>query len=107
MISVHSKRHYSTSTKSKPKIFETVKPKLQTKQICADEDHTHKDEDKCNTCQDTFDKCKTIILETPSMAFKDLFRIFRLKHRHSRHKEIVEKSVLLISDFLAETKEFG
>lgn len=82
--------------------------KLQTEnQIPKREEQNNEVEDKCKPCQDTFNKCKTIILEDPSLAFKDLIRLIRSKHRSPRHKQIEKESVLMISDFLAKTSDFG
>lgn len=61
-------------------------------------------EDKCNTCQETFDRCKASILEKPSLALKDLSKLIKSKHRH---KPIEEASVVLIADFFAESKDIG
>ncbi|VDI43181.1 Hypothetical predicted protein [Mytilus galloprovincialis] len=68
--------------------------KLQTEnQIPKREEQNNEVEDKCKPCQDTFNKCKTIILEDPSLAFKDLIRLIRSKHRSPRHKQIEKESV--------------
>ncbi|XP_063425387.1 TPR and ankyrin repeat-containing protein 1-like [Mytilus trossulus] len=81
--------------------------KQQTEnQIQKREEQNNEIEDKCKPCQDTFNKCKNIILEDPSLAFKDLIRLIRSKHRSPRHKQIEKESVLMISDFLAESSDF-
>ncbi|CAC5364351.1 unnamed protein product [Mytilus coruscus] len=101
----HHSRESSPATQLKS---DAVLKQSQTteKQIQKLEKQINNVEDKCKPCQDTFNKCKTIILDNPSIAFKDLLRLIKSKHRHPRHKQIEEESVLLISDFLAESTDF-
>lgn len=104
----HHVRECSPAAPIESKLDAASKPKQSNEhQMHKNVDQKTKDENKCHKCQETFDKCKGIILENPSLAFKDLLKLIKSKHRHQRHKQIEEDCVSLISDFLVETKDFG
>ncbi|CAC5380294.1 unnamed protein product [Mytilus coruscus] len=99
----HHGRESSPATPKKAEHDELLKQKQPTAERMKNvEGQINTVEVKCNTCQETFDKCKAIILEKPSLALKDLSRLMKSKHRH---KQIEEASVVLIADFLAESTD--
>lgn len=104
----HHVRECSPAAPNESKSDATSKPKQSKEQhLHTNVEQNTKDENKCHKCQETFDKCKGIILENPSLAIKDLLKLIKSKHRHQRHKQIEGDSVSLISDFLVESKDFG
>lgn len=108
-IDVNNPDHHDReSSPATPKITEhdaLLKQKQPTDERMKNDDRQNDTvEDKCNTCQETFDRCKACILEKPSLALKDLSKLIKSKHRH---KQIEEASVVLIADFLAESKDIG
>lgn len=102
-------QHGRESSPATPKITEhdalLKQKKPINEQIKNNKRQVNMVEDKCNTCQETFDRCKASILEKPSLALKDLSKLMR-RPKH-RHKQIEEASVVLIADFLAESKDIG
>lgn len=100
-------RECSPATKIKSDLKASLKLQQSKENQKQNDEEQNSNDKKCNTCRERFNKCKDIILENPQVAFKDLLKLIKLKHRHPSHKQIEEESVLLISDFLAESEDFG
>ncbi|XP_052083768.1 TPR and ankyrin repeat-containing protein 1-like isoform X3 [Mytilus californianus] len=66
-------------------------------------DQTHMHEDKCHECLAKFTTCQNSILEDSTTSLVELSRLIKSKHKGPRHRDIIENSIKLITDFLAES----
>jgi hypothetical protein len=70
-----------------------------------DNQENYINEDRCNTCMETFTRCQQTIGTNSIDSLKELSKLIKSKHRSTKHKDIIAKALSLIADHLAESPD--